>query len=95
MWVFALLLGGSALFSAGFALDLGRPWRSEVPSMAWLQAGLAWAAAAVDVSLLLAVFGVHVPVWVYVAVLLAQNAVFGWRWFVLRRARRDDAINPS
>lgn len=84
--LFALLLGGSILFAAGFALDLGRPSRSEAPNSAWLHAALAWAAVLFDASLLLALFRVHVPTWVFAVALLLQNAVFGWRWAALRRA---------
>ena len=87
-YVFALLFLASALFAAGFAVRLGRPWRNPEPVMAWLQAALAWVAVAFDTSWALVALAVPVPAWVFGLVLVAQDAVFGWRWWELEKARR-------
>lgn len=87
-FVFAALFLASALFAAGFAVRLGRPWRNPEPVMTWLQAALAWVAVAWDTSWALAALSVHVPAWVFAVMLVAQDAVFGWRWWQLERSRQ-------
>ena len=88
--LFATLFAASAVFSAGFALRLGRPWRNREPVMAWLQAALAWVAVAWDVVWTALTLSIVVPIWVFAVVLAAQDAVFGWRWWVLETSRRHD-----
>lgn len=89
-WFFALLFAASAVFSAGFALRLGRPWHNPDPVMAWLQAAIAWIAVAWDLTWTALVLAVHVPVWVFAVLLLAQDGIFGWRWWVLEQTRRHE-----
>lgn len=91
--VFALLIGASIALGSWFAWELGAPWRSGAPMMAWLQAALAWVTVAFDATLLAALFRVHVPPWVYGVILLAQDVVFGWRLVMLRRARQIDLVS--
>ena len=86
--VFVLLFAASALFSAGFALRLGPPWRRLDAEMVWLQASLAWSAAAWDLAWMALTLSLAVPVWVFAVLLLAQDGVFGWRWWVLESSRR-------
>jgi hypothetical protein len=62
--------------------------------MTWLQSGLAWVAVAFDLALLLALLRLHVPAWVYGAILFTQDVVFGWRLVLLRRARSADQVSP-
>jgi hypothetical protein len=87
--MFEILVGASVVLGIWFALELGRPWRSENPPMAWLLAAWAWSTAAVETVLLLALFRVAVPPWVVVVVLLAQDSVWVWRLVKLRRERRQ------
>jgi hypothetical protein len=86
--VYAALISVSLLLGLGFVIPFGPPWRTEIPSMAWLQAGLAWVAVAVDAALFLSLFHVPVPAVVGLAILLTQDVVFGWRVAVLARERR-------
>ena len=86
---FAGLFLASALFAAGFAVRLGPPWRSPEPVMAWLQASLAWVAVAFNSAFALTVLAVRVPAWLFAVILLAEDGVFGWRWWVLEKARRQ------
>lgn len=88
---FALLFVASAVFSAGFAVRLGPPWRSPEPEIAWLQASLAWAAVAWDLAWVALTLSIRVPVWVFALLLLVQDGVFGWRWWVLEQSRRQPA----
>ena len=88
--VFTVLIGASAVLGLWFVAELGLPWRSSAPAMAWLQAALAAVALAFDVALLLAMWRVVVPVWVFAAILAGQDAVFSWRVATLRNARRHD-----
>jgi hypothetical protein len=87
-YVFAVLFLASALFAGGFAIRLGPPWKSPEPVMAWLQAALAWVAVAFNTAWALVTLAVHVPLWVFGLILLAEDAVFGWRWWELERSRR-------
>jgi len=80
-------------FGLAFVAAYGDPRRNETPSMAWLQAGLAWVAVGFDVVLMLALFHVVVPWFLVVVVLLAQDCVFGWRLYVLFAARREKSSN--
>lgn len=93
--MFVVLVGASALLGVWFVGHLGLPWRSRLASMAWLQSVLAAAAVAFDVLLLLAILRVHVPQWVAVLVVLAQDAAFGWRLAWLYRARRQDTVSSK
>lgn len=86
--LFVALFLASALLASGFAVRLGPPWRSPEPAMAWLQGALAWVAVAWDVVWALVALAVHVPLLVFAVVLIGQDAVFGWRWWELERARR-------
>ncbi len=86
--MFVILISVSLVLGLGFVLTLGSPRRSEVPSMAWLQAGLAWVAVAFDAVLFMSVFHVAVPVWSVALILLAQDVVFAWRLWVLVQTRR-------
>jgi hypothetical protein len=90
--LFGVLIGASVLLGLWFVLALGAPWRSESPTMAWLQAAIAWVAVAFDVALLLALLRIHVPAWGFVLILLAQDVVFGWRLALLWRARRAAGV---
>lgn len=89
--VFEVLVGASVLLGIWFALELGRPWRSENPPMAWLLAAWAWSTVAVETVLLLALFRVAVPAAVVAMVLLGQDSVWVWRLVKLRRERRQSA----
>jgi hypothetical protein len=86
--MFVILISVSLTLGLGFVLTLGSPRRSEVPSMAWLQAGLAWVAVAFDAVLFMSVFHVAVPVWSVALILLSQDVVFAWRLWVLIQTRR-------
>jgi hypothetical protein len=87
---FAALLIYSILTGAWFAIELGRPWRSLNPPIAWLQASLAWSAIALDAILLLVLVRVRAPLWVYAVPLVMQAVTFTWRVIVLRRIRRAE-----
>ena len=87
---YALVVGTSLLLGLWFVIAFGPPWRSENPPMAWLQAGLALAAIAFDVVVLLALFRLIPIAWSGLLVLAAQDAVFAWRLAVLLRARRRE-----
>lgn len=87
--VFEVLLGLSIVLGVWFAAELGPPWRSDSRVMAWLLAAWTWSTVAVETVLLLALFRIHVPWWVVVAVLVSQDAVWVWRLVKLRRERRQ------
>lgn len=90
MTVAAVLLGASVLLSLAFVVVLGRPGRHADPAMAWFLASTGWAAVALDVLLLVSVLGARVPMWAGLGALIVQDAVFGWRlWLVLRSKRRS------
>lgn len=82
-----VMLAISLVFGLVFVLMLGKPWRNEYPTMAWLQASLAWVAVGFDAWLLLASFGVHADLLVF-SVLILQDLVFAWRLWVLITIRR-------
>lgn len=86
-----VLVGASVLLGLCFVVVFGRPWRSDNRAMAWLQWALAAVALAFDVVLMLALFGVVVPMWVVALVLLAQDGVFAWRLAKLAWTRRPDS----
>jgi hypothetical protein len=86
--VFEALLALSVALGLWFAVELGRPWRAENPTMAWLLAAWAWSTVAVESILLLALFRITVPWWVVVVVLAAQDAVWVWRLIRLRQERQ-------
>lgn len=88
------LVGASFLLTVSFALWLGLPWRSENPPGAWLWSGLAWSTAVFDGVLFLSLLHVSVPLWIALVALLAQDAVYAWRLFLLHEARRDPAVPP-
>lgn len=90
--LFALLFAASAVFSAGFVVRLGSPWRNREPEMAWLQAAIAWIAVAWDLAWMALTLSVHVPIWVFAVLLLVQDGIFGWRWWVLETSRRQDRV---
>jgi hypothetical protein len=89
-WLFVALIGASALLGLWFVIELGRPWHSELPPMAWLQTTIASAAVAFDVVLLLALLRVPVPMFVFALIVAAQDGVFAWRLVRLHAARRED-----
>jgi hypothetical protein len=86
--LFGLLLACSVLLSLAFALALGSPRKHEDRPMAWFLACTAWAAVALDGAMLVLVLGLDVPEWVFAVALLAQDALFGWRLWLLMRARQ-------
>ena len=86
--LFGFLIAGSIGLGLWFIVSYGRPWRSDYPAMAWLQSALAAVPVAFDSLLLLALFKLTAPVWLVVAILAAQDVVFGWRVVTLMRARR-------
>ena len=92
MTLLQLLVAASIVLSLWFVLSLGDPRRSENPIVAWLLAAWAWVTVAFEVLLLLALFRVHVPPWLAVVVLFAQDSVFAWRMVLLRRSRRGDEV---
>lgn len=90
--LFTLLFAASAVFSAGFAIRLGPPWRNREPEMTWLQASLAWIAVAWDLTWMALTLSVHVPVWLFAVLLLVQDGIFGWRWWVLEHSRHHERV---
>ncbi|HEX8106116.1 MAG TPA: hypothetical protein VF516_00245 [Kofleriaceae bacterium] len=83
--MFELLLGGSVLLSLAFVAALGLPWRHHDRAMAWFLSSTGWAAITIDGALFVAVLGARLPQWVFALALGVQNAVFGWRlWLVVR-----------
>lgn len=88
--VYVVLVGASVLLGLWFVVALGRPWRSELPSIAWLQTIVVSVAVAFDLVVLLALFGVATPAWGVALVLASQDAAFSYRLFRLRLARRED-----
>ncbi len=91
--IYGLLIVVSIAFGLAFVVAYGDPRRNETPSMAWLQAGLAWVALIFDAIFLLAVFRVFAPWWIVLIALLGQDIVFGWRLYVLFAARREKSSN--
>ena len=89
---FAALLIYSILTGVWFAVELGPPWRSLNPPIAWLQASVAWSAIMLDAILLLVLFHIRAPLWVYAVPLVMQAVTFTWRVIVLRRIRRADKV---
>lgn len=81
----------SMILGLAFMIGLGRPWRAdaELRSQAWLQAALVATPVALDLVLLFVVLRIVPPLWLIVAVLAGQDAVYGWRLFVLFRAHRE------
>ena len=90
MLLLQVLVAGSIGLSLWFVVALGPPWRSQAPTIAWLQAAWAWVAILFEALLLLALFRVGVPLPVWGVVLFAQDGVFAWRLILLRRSRRAD-----
>lgn len=84
---FGLLLGASVTLSLAFVLILGPPWRRRDQPMAWFLASTGWAAIAIDGGLFVATLGTQVPVWVFAVALAVQDAVFGWRLWLVSRDR--------
>lgn len=87
-----LLVGLSIVLTVWFLVALGRPWRSESPTTAWLLAAWAWVTAAFEVLLELVLFRITFPLWVATVILMAQDAVFAWRLVKLRQTRAADAL---
>lgn len=85
--LFEVLIGLSVALGAWFALELGPPWKSENPVMAWLLAAWTWSTVGVETILLLALFRVALPWWLVVVVLAGQDAVWVWRLVKLRQQR--------
>lgn len=87
----AAAIVASMLLGVWFLYELGRPWRApvELRVQAWLQAALVATPVALDVLLLLVVLRIAPPLWLILAVLLGQDAVYGWRLLVLVRAHRE------
>ena len=88
--VVQVLVAASIGLTLWFVLSLGPPERSGNVPVAWLLAAWAWVTVAFEVLLLLALFHVHVPVWLAALVLLVQDGVFAWRIVLLRRSQRAD-----
>lgn len=87
-----VLVAASILLTLWFVISLGDPRRSENATVAWLLAAWGWITIAFETLLLLALLHVHVPTWVAVLVLFAQDAIFAWRLVLLRRARQTDEV---
>jgi len=87
-FLYVALVSTSLLLGLSFVIPYGLPWRSDNPSMAWLQSGLGWVAIAFDTAVLLSLLNVVVPWWAVLLILLAQDVVFAWRRIVLVRTRR-------
>ena len=87
----AAALVASMLLGLAFLYGLGRPWRvpDELRTQAWLQAALVAMPIALEELLLMVVMRVPPPLWAVVGVLLGQDAVYGWRLFVLVRAHQE------
>lgn len=88
--VFVALFALSVLLGIAFVVSLGRPWRSELPGAAWLQAILAACAAAFELLFMLLLLKLAAPVWVWGLVVVAQDVAFAWRLLRLRAARAAD-----
>lgn len=88
---FGAALAVSMLFGVLFVVILGPPWRNESPSVAWLQVSVAALTVAIDLIFFLALFRVHVPLWIVAGLLLGQDGVFIWRVRLLLNARKVDA----
>lgn len=86
IWL-AVQLVASLLLSGAFAVLFGWPWKRDEPAVAWFIASTNWAAMALDVLLLLAMFGIRPSLWVAALVLGLQDVAVGWRLWVLLRQR--------
>jgi hypothetical protein len=84
------LVGASISLSLWFVVSLGDPRRTANPPVAWLLAAWGWITIAFELLLLLALLRIHVPPWLAVGVLAAQDTVFAWRLVLLRRSRTVD-----
>jgi hypothetical protein len=89
--VFMILFGTSVVLGLWFVLDLGPPWRSQLPGTAWLQASLAAVVLALDLVIVLLLLRVPVPWWLIAVLVAAQDAVFVWRLVKLHEARRSSS----
>lgn len=85
----AVLLSGSIVLGVTFAALFGKPWKHREPRGAWLLTVWTYVAVALDLLLLAVVLRIHIPLWLPVVVLSAQDAVVGFRlWLLLRERRR-------
>lgn len=89
------LVAASILLTLWFVLQLGDPRRSQSPTVAWLLAAWGWITIAFEALLLAALLRIHVPSWLAVLVLFAQDGIFAWRLVLLHRSRRADSSQPS
>lgn len=89
-YLLEVLVAGSIGLTLWFVLDLGPPWKSENPSVAWLLAAWGWVTVAFETLLLLTLFSIRFPLLLAALVLAVQDTVFAWRLVILRRARRAD-----
>lgn len=87
--VFRVMVAISLALGLTFTITLGPPWKTQNPSMAWLQAWLAWIAVSIDAVLLISSFGVEIGNWVVGLILLGQDIIFGWRLWLLLKIRRE------
>lgn len=81
----------SMALGIAFGVGLGRPWLvpRALRIQAWLQLALVALPIMLDMVLLLITLRVVPPVWVIVAVLSIQDAVYLWRLVVLVRAHHE------
>lgn len=81
----------SMLLGLAFMFGLGRPWIAprDLRTQAWLQMSLVAIPILLDLVLLLVALRVVPPLWLIVAVLVGQDAVYSWRLFVLILAHRE------
>lgn len=86
------LVAASILLTLWFVISLGDPRRSDSPTVAWLLAAWGWITVAFETLLLLALLRIHVPSWLAVLVLFAQDGIFAWRLVLLRKARQTDEV---
>ena len=93
--LFQILVGGSIGLSLAFLYSLGPPWRSESPTVTWLLAAWAWVSVAFEATLLLVLFRVAVPPWIFAVVLVAKDAVFAWRLALVRRPPRGELASTT
>lgn len=81
----------SMALGLAFMIGLERPWRAPAALriMAWLQVALVASPLLLDLVLLLVVLRVVPPLWLIIAVLSVQDAVYCWRLVVLINAHRE------
>lgn len=81
----------SMFLGVAFLFGLERPWRApaELRAMAWLQLALVASPLLLDLVLLMTVMRVFPPLWLIMAVLSVQDAVYCWRLVVLVHAHRE------